>query len=48
MLDTMLDTCGDELDIMAGGKQVEVEELKKVKKPAPWCSRSSGIGDVCA
>jgi len=42
----MLDTMPDK----AGGKQVEVEaeELKKVKKPAPWCSRSSGIGDVRA
>jgi len=46
MLDTMLNTWEDELDVMGGEKQVEVEqeEVKKVKKPAPWSSRSSGSG----
>jgi len=46
MLDTMLDTWGDELDVMAGEmvEEVVVDEVKKVKKPAPWSSRSSGSG----
>jgi len=46
MLDTMLDTWGEELDVMAGERAVEVveDEVKKVKKPAPWSSRSSGSG----
>jgi len=46
MLDTMLESWGDELDVMKGERMVEekvVEGVKK-KKPAPWSSRSSGSG----
>lgn len=47
MLDTMLETWGDELDVIKGERAVVEtvsEEGVKKKKPAPWSSRSSGSG----